>query len=152
MATKLSALAALVGGRILGETDVELEGAAALLDAGAGDITLVDKLEKASRLAASGARAVVVPMDFPDSALTMPAIAVPDVHHAFAEIVMHFRPPRRHSRIGVSPAAHVSPKARLIGKVDIHAGATVGDDVEIGDGTTIHCGRGLWPAASWAKR
>jgi UDP-3-O-[3-hydroxymyristoyl] glucosamine N-acyltransferase len=69
-----------------------------------------------------------------------PVILVADVHEAFAAIHRHLHPPRAQARIGVSPAAYVSPSARLADDVDIHPGATVGDDVEIGAGGTIHSG------------
>lgn len=151
MATKLRTLAALVGGNILGDADVLVEGAATLMDAGPSDVTLLDKVEKASRLAASAARAAVVPHDFPEASLTMPAIAVKDVHQAFATIVKHFRPPRTHSRNGISPAAHISPTALLLGQIDIHPGATIGEDVEIGEGSTIHSGARIMSGCKLGK-
>ena len=93
MPTTLAALARLVGGELLGDGALEICGAATLIDAAGGDITLVDRNEKAERLAAAKARAAVVPRGFPVEALTMPAIVVEDVHRAFTAIVMHFRPP-----------------------------------------------------------
>jgi UDP-3-O-[3-hydroxymyristoyl] glucosamine N-acyltransferase len=140
MPTTVGALAQLVGGDVVGDPNVVIEGAATLTDAAVGEITLVDKNEKADRLAASAAHAVVVPRSFPAAALTMPAIAVDDVHRAFTTIVVHFRPPRPSRRIGISPAAYISPTARLGDDVDVHPGVTVGIDVEIGAGSTIHCG------------
>ena len=43
----------LVDGTVVGDGSVEIDGAATLLDAGRGDITLVDRNEKAERLAAT---------------------------------------------------------------------------------------------------
>jgi UDP-3-O-[3-hydroxymyristoyl] glucosamine N-acyltransferase len=140
MPTSLAALARLVDGTVVGDPAVEVAGAAALLDAGPGDITLVDRNEKAERLAASSACAAVVPRNFPTDALTMPAVQVDDVHRAFTTMVTHFRPPRPRSRLGISPAAVVSSTARLGDDVDVHSGATIGDDVQIGAGSTIHSG------------
>lgn len=140
MPTSLAALARLVDGDVIGDAAVEVLGAASLVDAEAGDITLVDKSDKAERLSASTARAAVVPRGFPLAALTMPAIQVDEVHRAFTAIVMHFRPPRPRQRIGVSPGAVIAPSARLGDDVDVHAGATIGIDVVIGDGSTIHSG------------
>jgi UDP-3-O-[3-hydroxymyristoyl] glucosamine N-acyltransferase len=143
MPTSLAALARLVDGTVVGDATVEIEGAASLYDAGTGDITLVDRNEKADRLAATPARAAVVPRSFPTEGLTMPIVVVDDVHRAFTTIVTHFRPPRPRSRIGVSPAATISPAARLGDDVDVHPGATIGVDVEIGSGSTIHSGAQL---------
>ena len=130
----------MVGGRILGATEVEIFGAAPLFDAGPGDITLIDKPERAARLSQVTASAMVVPLDVSETLLSVPAIAVADVHRAFAAIVNHFRPGRTERRLGVSADAHVSATARLLGQVEVHPGAAIGDDVEIGDGSTIHSG------------
>ena len=140
MPTTLAALARLVDGELLGDGALEICGAAALMDAASGEITLVDRNEKAERLAATSARAAVVPRGFPVESLTMPAIVVEDVHRAFTAIVMHFRPPRATHRTGISPAASIDPSARLGADVDVHAGATIDADVEIGAGSTIHSG------------
>lgn len=140
MPTTLAALARLVGGDVVGDATVEVDGAAALTDATAGDITLVDKNEKAERLAAGVARAAVVPRGFPIQALTMPAIEVDDVHRAFTTIVTHFRPPRIQHRIGISPAATIGSNVSLGSDVDVHPGATIDVDVEIGADSTIHSG------------
>jgi UDP-3-O-[3-hydroxymyristoyl] glucosamine N-acyltransferase len=140
MPTSVAALARLVDGEVIGDAAVEVQGAATLLDATADDITLVDKNEKAERLAATIARAVVVPRGFPTETLTVPAIQVDDVHRAFTAIVKHFRPPRPRRRIGVSLAATIAGSAKLGDDVDVHPGASIGIDVVIGAGSTIHSG------------
>jgi UDP-3-O-[3-hydroxymyristoyl] glucosamine N-acyltransferase len=140
MAATLGELASLVEGRVVGEGSVEVLGAATLLDAGPGDITFVDRDEKAEKLAATHARAAIIPAGFPADRLTMPAIAVADVHQAFTRVVQYFRPARAGGRIGISPRAIISPSAQIADDVDIHAGATIGDDVVLSRGTTIHSG------------
>lgn len=140
MAMQLAELAAMVSGQVIGDAEVTIENAATLLDAGPGDITLVDKIDKADQLATSSARAAVVPANFPLSSLTMPAICVEDVHAAFAAIVLHFRPARKSHRTGISQHSWVSPSAMLARDVDVHSGASVGDEAEIGSGTIIHSG------------
>ena len=59
------------------------------------------------------------------------------------KIVIHFRPLRAARRIGVSRLAAVSPTAVLGVDVDVHPYATIGDDVKIGAGSTIHSGAHL---------
>ena len=140
MATNLAMLAELVGGQLINQDagNTVVEGAATLADAGPTEISLLDNVEKAHRLARSRAGAVVVPRDFaPDHP---PAIQVDDVHRAFAAIVAHFRPERQTARIGVSPLAIVSPRARLDDDVEVHPGASIGDDARIGAHSTIHAG------------
>ncbi len=140
MAATLGELARLVEGRVVGDGTVEVLGAATLLDAGPGDITFVDRDEKAEKLAATQARAAIIPAGFPTNRLTMPAIAVADVHQAFTRIVRHFRPVRDNQRVGISPRAIVSPTALISDDVDIHPGATIGDDAVLCRGATIHSG------------
>lgn len=140
MATQLAELAKLVNGQVIGDASVMISGAATLLDAQSGDITLLDKSEKADRLSVSVASAAVVPADFPHSQLTMPAICVADVHAAFTQIVLSFRPSRPHANSGISSGAHISASARLADDVSVHPGATIGDEVQIGAGCTIHSG------------
>src|SRR5438552_11164646 len=120
MPISLAALARLVDGQIMGDASVEIAGAATLLDAREGDITLVDRTEKAERLAASTARAAVVPRGFPVESLVMPAIVVDDVHCAFTAIVTHFRPPRPRRRVGISPGAVIHPSAQVGDDVDAY--------------------------------
>lgn len=140
MPATLAQLAQLVAGEVLGDPSTQIHGAASLLDAQSGDITLVDNSSKKDVLAAGCARAAVVPVCFDASALTMPAIRVADVHKAFSAIVSHFRPPRVLQRCGIHPQAIISPSARLADGVDVHPGAIIGDDVEIGAASVIHGG------------
>jgi UDP-3-O-[3-hydroxymyristoyl] glucosamine N-acyltransferase len=138
MASSLAELAQLVGGRLVGDGDLAITGAATLETAVPGEITLIDSAQKAQRLARSHASAVVVPRDLAPSGLA--AIQVDDVHAAFGKIVRHFHPQRATKHTGISPLAIVSPTARIADGADIHPSATIGDDVVIGAGVTIHCG------------
>lgn len=140
MATQLTQLAELIGGQVIGDGSVMIASAATLLDAGPGDITLIDKNEKADRLSASTASAAVVPWNFPQGTLEIPLIRAEDVHAAFTRIMLHFRPARVTKRIGVSAKAVVSSSAQIGDDVDLHPGVCIGDDVQIGNGSTIHSG------------
>ncbi len=138
MPTLLAELAQLVSGELHGDGTTIIHGLATLDVAQLGEITLVDHADRANALEQSPATAAIVPRDFPPT--TKPTIAVDDVHAAFAQVVSHFRPPRKSTRCGISRAAWISPTARLAGDVQIHPGATIGDDVVIGSGTVIHAG------------
>ena len=152
MPTTLAALAQLVGGELVGDGSIEIAGAATLLDAGAEDITLVDKSEKAGCLLGNAARAAIVPQDFPLEELSMPVIVSADVHRAFTALVLHFRPPRPERRLGVSPDALVHPSAKLADDVDVHAGATIGANAVIGRGSTIHAGARIMAGCKLGER
>jgi len=138
MQVTLAELAALVHGRLVGDGDLLIRGAAPLADAEPGEITLIDKAERGHLLKSSRASAAVTPQSMTPNGV--PVIQVDDVHQAFAVIVGRFRPSRPTHRIGISPHAVISPTATLGRDVDVHALATIGDDVEIGDGATIHSG------------
>jgi len=132
----LADLARLVGGRVVGAGALPISGAATLDSARPGDISLAENARLAPRLARSQASAVVVPPDFPPPGI--PCLVVNEVRSAFTAIVEHFRPPRTARRTGISPAAQVSPTARLAEDVEVHAGAVIGDEVQLGRGSTIH--------------
>ncbi|NQU26517.1 MAG: UDP-3-O-(3-hydroxymyristoyl)glucosamine N-acyltransferase [Candidatus Nealsonbacteria bacterium] len=138
MQATLAELGVLVDGTVVGDDSLVIQDAAILRDAGPGHITLVDGDDTDRKLADFRATAVLVARDFVPEGV--PAIQVDDVHEAFAQIVVHFHPRRQLRRIGVSPAASVSPSAQLGDDVDVHPLASVGDDVVIGSGSTIHAG------------
>ena len=138
MGTPLAELARLVDGRLSGDGNIEIEEAATLACAQEGEISFLDNAEKQNQLLDSRATAFVVPVDCHPPNATV--IHVEDVHLAFSKIVEHFRPPRYAKRVGISPAAIISPSAKVGEDVDIHLGATIGDDVTIGDRATIHAG------------
>lgn len=134
----LSDLAEMVGGHLVGDGLTPILGAATFREVQAGEITFIDRQDKATQLLSSPAAAALVP-----SGLTIegrPFIQVADVQAAFTAIVQHFRPRRRQRRVGVSPAAYISPTARLGYDVDVYPGASIGDDVEVGAGSTIYPG------------
>jgi len=134
----LEELARLVDGTVIGDGALVIQGAATLTTATGRDISLLDDQEKSHLLQRTEAAAVVVPRNFLPSGC--PAIQVDNVHAAFARIVQNFRPSRSTKRTGVSPAAIVSPTARVGEDVTIHAGANIADDCIVGDGCTIHAG------------
>lgn len=138
MPTRLAELASRIGGRLYGDGQTEIHGAAPLYEAGTGDITFIDDENKAKLLAKSSASAVVLSQDIARGKL--PTIVVDDVHAAFTNLVLHFRPRRARPTIGIHASAVVSPTARLGRNVDIHATAIIDDDVTIGERVTIHPG------------
>lgn len=137
MQATLAELAVLVDGRLVGEADLVIHGAAPLCDAKPGEITLIDGVEKGHALSKSEASAVVAPRG---CQIALPAIQVDDVHVAFGKILRYFRPPRSMQRLGISPMAIVSPSAVIAEDVDVYPFATIADDVEVGPGSTIYSG------------
>lgn len=141
MQASLSELAQLVGGELIGDPGLIVDGAAPLADVQAGQVTFIDHVDKLPRLEATPAAAAIVPLDVTTS--RVPLIRVADVHAAFRLVFVRFHPVPVAARMGISPAAHVSPSARLGPDVDVHPGATIAADVVIGAGSTIHSGAHL---------
>ncbi|HLA84695.1 MAG TPA: UDP-3-O-(3-hydroxymyristoyl)glucosamine N-acyltransferase [Thermoguttaceae bacterium] len=141
MQATLAELAALVDGWLVGDGDLVIYGAAPLCNAVPGQITLFDSngADRNNKLTNTRASAVLASHRNPPQE-EMPTILVDDVHAAFAAILKHFNPPRRRRRTGVSPLAVISPSAKLDEDVDVYPYATIGDEVFVGAGSTIHSG------------
>ncbi|RMF94444.1 MAG: UDP-3-O-(3-hydroxymyristoyl)glucosamine N-acyltransferase [Planctomycetota bacterium] len=158
MPATLEELAALVGGDLRGPGNLIVNGAWPLVEAGPGDITMLDCPENAANLARSKAGAFVGPRsletadaDGRPGSLPLPAILVDDPHAAFTKIVMHFRPQPQTTSPGVAVGAYVSPKAKLGERVTVYPGAYIGENVCIGDDTTIHSGVRILPGCTVGK-
>lgn len=129
-------LAYLVGGKVVGDGNLEISDASTLRDVAETEITFVDSerlLEEANQCAAA---AMVTSHEI--VGLEKTCILVDDVRAAFAEIVAHFRPPRTAKKTGVHPKSHIADTANLGENVQIHPFVSIGEDVVIGDNTTIH--------------
>lgn len=135
----LSAIADLVQGALHGDGQLAVTGAATLVTAKPGEITLADNVKLARHLAASAASAVIVPHDYQPEG-DRPFISVDNVHAAFATVVQQFRPQRVKRAVGVSPSASISASAQLSAGVEIHPLAFIGDEAVIGEGAIIHSG------------
>jgi UDP-3-O-[3-hydroxymyristoyl] glucosamine N-acyltransferase len=142
MPISLAQLATLVDGQLRvtkpSDEQMRITGAATLDVASAGQITLADHADRAAELGRSAAAAAIVSANVPSS--EKPTIVVENVHHAFAQVVTHFRPLRQRPSQGISSAAHVSPTAQIAEDVEIYPGAHIGDQVVIGAGSVIHPG------------
>lgn len=138
MSISLAQLAQLVGGTLVGDGDVTVTGAAILRDVQEGEITLCDRPGLVDQLDRCPAAAVIAPRGIQTDRI--PYITVDDAAEAFSRAIYHFRPPRSRRSVGVSPHAHVSRFAQLADDVQVHPGATIGDDVTVGSGTVIHAG------------
>ena len=78
---KLSEIAALVGGEMVGDRDPVITGVAGIDEAGPGDLTFLARPSLAQALEESGAAAVLVG---PGIEVTVPAVRVEDPYRAFA--------------------------------------------------------------------
>lgn len=139
MPARLSELASLVQGRVIGNSALEIHGSAPLDQVGPGQITFIDNPLRVREVAASGAAAILAPTGM-NADVSCPVIEVPNVVEAFAEITLYFRPARRQHRRTINPGAIVSPFATIGDDADIHPLVTIGPDVIIGQRCTIYPG------------
>lgn len=129
MVKTLKEIAELVGGTVLGDSNLAIRGVTNIEDAGATEITFAvpPHLEKA---AASTAAAVIIP----DSVTTFskPAIQVANPRMAFTQLLELFTPPLV-VELGVHSTAVVGNNVKLGKSVAIMAQAVIADNATIGD-------------------
>lgn len=134
MKKKLSEIANLVNGILLGDGDIEISGVTNIEDAGATDIIFAvpPHLDKA---ALSDAAAVIIPNSVTDFA--KPAIRVENPRVAFTELLKVFTPIIL-VEPGVHPTAVVGKDVTLGKNTTIMAYAVIADHVKIGDNTVVY--------------
>ena len=138
MQATLAELAALVEGQLIGRGDLVIHGAAPLREAQPGQITLLNGSDKNHNLRRLPGRRRHAPRSYTPNGL--PTIHVDDVHQAFTRIVLYFCPPRVRRGSACIPWRPSAPRRSSAEDVDMHPFATIGDDVVIGRGSTIHSG------------
>ena len=126
---KLSEIAKVVGGEVLGDPHVEVRGANGLKDAGPADISFVADEKHLEAVQGSRAGAFLVADRM---VLNRPAIRVANPTISFAKVLVLFHPPKEPIR-RVDSRAVVGERPRFGKDVSVYPAATVGDDVEIGD-------------------
>lgn len=155
LSKSLGVLAEEVGGKVLGDPDVQILGASDIEDAGEGDIVFAENGKFLTAAAGSGASAVVVRSDAEVSGVGKPLLVVDDPRYVFARILEIYSPVRRRPS-GIDPSASVGEGTVMgenpsvgfnayignncvIGKdVWIYPFAYIGDNAQIGDGCVIH--------------
>jgi UDP-3-O-[3-hydroxymyristoyl] glucosamine N-acyltransferase len=131
-------LAACVGGRVVGDPDVEIRGFAGIDRARKGDITFVADDRYLPALQASEASAVVVKAEVPACAASQ--IITPEPNLAFARIVSDAQRARARGAGGIDARACVAPSARVDPTATIRAGAVVEPGAAIGPRTVVASG------------
>jgi UDP-3-O-[3-hydroxymyristoyl] glucosamine N-acyltransferase len=131
-------LAASVGGRIVGDPDVEIHGFAGIERAGEGDITFVSDDRFLAQLAKTKASAVVLKAE--SAGCPAAQIITPDPNLAFARIVGEGELAIARGRGGVDPAALVDPAAAVDPSATIRAGAVISAGARVGARTIVGSG------------
>ena len=131
-------LAALVGGQIFSEGDAEkkVRGAAAIADAGEGDVTFFGNVKYLPQLKACRATVALVPKGFAES-IPAVAIQVENPSLAFAQLLEKFAPAPIRFAPGVHPSAVVGQDVFLGENVSIQPFVVIEDGAQIGANTVI---------------
>ncbi|MCI0406479.1 MAG: UDP-3-O-(3-hydroxymyristoyl)glucosamine N-acyltransferase [candidate division Zixibacteria bacterium] len=135
---KLSDVAQLVGGELVGSSEVEIIGVAPIGQAGPGDLTFVANPRYRPLLKTTKAAAAIV-----DAQTEWPALSLirhPNPYYAFLLVLRQFHPDEKPVAEGVHPQAFVAPDAVLGQEVGISPFAVVESGAKIGDRTLIAAG------------
>ena len=135
----LSELAVLVGGTVVGNGSLPIEGAAPLQSATPSELTFLERADRIPLLQRrSKAGAVVVPAGVIPEGFAV--IQVANVLEAFEIIARLFTPPRDETIHGISKKAFVHPTATIGNNTAIGHFAVIDEDVVLGDNVQIHSG------------
>lgn len=150
----LGELARLVEGEVMGDPDLPIRGVAELERAGPGEIAFVAGTAALPSARASGAGALIVPLDL--EPLGRPVIRVRDPHLAVARLLRVFHPlpafpPGIHPTAVVAPSARVDPAATVLAYAVVGEGSVIGPravlfpHVFVGAGCEVGEGSVLYP-------
>jgi UDP-3-O-[3-hydroxymyristoyl] glucosamine N-acyltransferase len=134
---RIEKIAEIVGGKLVGESDAEISGVAALEAARTGEISFVEKTDFAENAKTANASCLLVPENF-DAELPCPFIRVKNPKLAFARIAEKLYPPEiryndYHKTAVIAENSDV--RAGFIG-----AFVCIGENTNIGEGAQIHDG------------
>jgi UDP-3-O-[3-hydroxymyristoyl] glucosamine N-acyltransferase len=133
---KLSEVAKLVGGNLVGDPNVVINSVARIDEANKGDITFLYLANFEKYFVSTGASAILVKPDFNKTRTDISYIEVKEPEKAFALILLKFFSPKFELK-GIDKTAFVDPTASLgknvgLGKnVVISANCRIGDNVRI---------------------
>ena len=128
-------LAAIVGGRVVGDGGVVVRSVASIEQAHEGDVVFVEDSKMLEQARASAASCVIAPETATvDGARCMISVAQPKL--AFARVAAVLHPPRRRPPF-VDPTASVAASAMIGPEVYVGAYVVIGDGASIGEGTQL---------------
>lgn len=138
----LQELAEYLGGTVIGDSSVTIRGLASLDDAREGEITFLANPKYSSKVATTGASAVVLPPGAESYGKNVIETSQP--YLAFAKLLTLFSV-RRAEPLGILEGAIVAASASIGSGVTIYPGATVMDGVTLGDRVVVYPGTVLYP-------
>ena len=137
MKKKLKELAEWVGGKIIGDGEVEIFGVASIDEAKIGEITFIANPKYLAKISVTNASAIIVSPEI--TRAEKPLLCVSNPQLAFAKVVGLFSS-QPYQPKGVDPHAWVSPTAQLGRDLTIYPFVYIGDGCRIGDRVTLYPG------------
>lgn len=142
LSIKLSEIAKLVGGKLIGDMDVVINSVAKIDEAGKGDLTFLYLSHYEKFFASTGASAILVKPDFNKTRSDISYIEVDAPEKAFASVIINFFSPE-FKLDGIDKTAFIDPSSSLgnnaaLGKnVVIGANCVIGDNVKVFHNTVL---------------
>lgn len=133
----LRELAVLVGGTVSGDDRLTVTAFNSLDLAVAGELSFINTIKLAGKLAETRASACIVPSDLEDVELSVIRVDNPDLAAALIHnylLAADFKP------AGIHPSAVIGSNCEVSHQVTIASHVTIGDRVCIGDRVTLHPG------------
>ncbi len=146
MKTSVREIAALVGGRVVGDPDVAVTGFAGIDRAAPGHVTFVALPKWQPLLGTTAASAVLVQEAVPSCPAVQ--VVVPDANLAFALVVADLQRRDALDSAGVRPGAHVDPQAIVDPSACVMPGAVVAAKAVVGPRTRVSSGAYVGPRAA----
>ncbi len=137
MKKRLRELAEWVGGKVIGDGEVEIVGVASIDEAKAGQITFVAHPKYLQKMSLTEASAIIVSPEVTQA--EKPLLCVINPQLAFAKVVSLFCSSPYEPK-GIDPHAWISPTAQLGRDLTIYPFVYVGDRCQIGDRVTLYPG------------
>ncbi len=143
----LRELAVLVGGEIVGDSDVLIAGIASLEKAGPGDLSFLGGAGYQDQYEATGAAAVLISPNRYERETDSKTVVLVDDPHEAVQILLKQLFPAPASEWGISQGVVIETGARWKGRVAIGRGSAIGSDSVLGEncriGSQVIVGRGV---------
>jgi len=137
-ATTLHQLAALIGGRVVGDASLRISGIAPIREAAAGQITFLSNPRYVDELLSTRASAVILGPrhEGAEGPAHLARIITDDPYYGMSQVIRHFHD-RPFQPTGISPLASIGQGVSMGREVSIHPFVVVGDRAVIGDRVTL---------------
>jgi UDP-3-O-[3-hydroxymyristoyl] glucosamine N-acyltransferase len=131
----LGDLARVLGGRVIGEENISIDGVAGIREAGPGELTFLASARYEPHLKETRAAAILIGEERPG--LEIPQLIHDNPYLAYLKAVQLFRPGPPRPAPGVHPTAAIDPSAELGADVVIGPNVVVQEGAVIGDRTIL---------------